>query len=230
MRKSFITGIAILLPLALTIAIVIFLVNLLTGPFLGIVQGVMDYYNILPDGFWIFSSKQIKLWLSKVLILVFLALFTVLVGILTRWFVVHSLIKMGDYILHRIPFFNTLYITFQDVFQTIFQSKTSSFKQVVMLPFPNPDSKTVGLVTREEISVAKGDKRVAVFVPTTPNPTSGYLLLVQEKDLIYLDLSVEDALKYVISCGVIMMPFKKITIDEAHERMHALDLEEEPKS
>jgi len=221
MKKSFITGIAILLPLALTVVIVIFLVNLLTGPFLGLVQGVMDYYNILPSGFWIFSSEQIKLWLSKVLILVFLLLFTVLLGILTRWFVVHSLIKMGDYILHRIPFVNTLYITFQDVFQTIFHSKTSSFKQVVMLPFPNPDSKTIGLVTREEISVSEGDKRVAVFVPTTPNPTSGYLLLMQEKDLVYLDLSVEDALKYVISCGVIMMPFKKISIQEAHERMHA---------
>jgi len=230
MRKSFITGIAILLPLALTVAIVIFLVNLLTGPFLGIVQGVMDYDNILPDGFWVFSSEQVKVWLSKILILILLFLFTVLLGVLTRWFVVHSLIKMGDYILHRIPFFNTLYITFQDVFQTIFHSKTSSFKQVVMVPFPNPDSKTIGLVTREELSVSKGDKRVAIFVPTTPNPTSGYLLLMQEKDIFYLDLSVEDALKYVISCGVIMMPFKKISIEEAHERMHALEIEEDAES
>jgi len=227
MRKSFITGIAILLPLALTIAIVIFLVNLLTGPFLGLVQGFMDYYNILPQGFWIFSSEQIKVLLSKLLILVFLGFFTILLGMLTRWFVVKSAIKMGDYVLHRIPFINTLYITFQDVFQTIFHSKTSSFKQVVMLPFPNLDSKTIGLVTRENISVSKSDSRVAVFVPTTPNPTSGYLLLMQEKDLVYLDLSVEEALKYVISCGVVMMPFQKIDIHEAHERMHAIDLDEE---
>jgi len=95
-----------------------------------------------------------------------------------------------------------------------------------MLPFPNPGSKTIGLVTREKISVSKADSRVAVFVPTTPNPTSGYLLLMQEKDLVYLDLSVEDALKYVISCGVVMMPFQKIDIREAHKRMHALEPEE----
>ncbi len=227
MKRSFITGIAILLPLALTIAIVLFLVNLLTGPFLELVQGVMTYYSILPDGFWIFSSDQIRLWLSKLLILVFLAVFTILLGMLTRWFFVRSLIKMGDYVLHRIPFVNTLYITFQDVFQTIFHSKTSSFKQVVMIPFPYSDSKTIGLITRDRLIVPSGEERVAVFVPTTPNPTSGYLLLMKPEAITYLDLSVENALKYVISCGVVMMPFHKITKEEAAANMLALDDQEE---
>ncbi|NGX58247.1 MAG: hypothetical protein K940chlam3_01152 [Chlamydiae bacterium] len=220
MRKYFITGFAILLPLALTVAIVMFVVNLLTGPFLGLVKGVMEYYNILQKGFLFISGEQLQLLLSKILILLFLGFFTILIGILTRWFVINYLIKLGDKILHRIPFINTLYITFQDVFQTIFRSESSSFKQVVILPFPNRDSKTLGLVTCEEIAVSENDKRVAVFVPTTPNPTSGYLLMVKEDDLIYLDLSVEDALKYVISCGVILMPFKAISPKEAHQRIH----------
>ena len=117
MRKYFITGFAILLPLALTVAIVMFVVNLLTGPFLGLVKGVMEYYNILQKGFLFISGEQLQLLLSKILILLFLGFFTILIGILTRWFVINYLIKLGDKILHRIPFINTLYITFQDVFQ-----------------------------------------------------------------------------------------------------------------
>lgn len=219
MRKYFITGLAILLPLALTIAIVIFMVNLLTGPFLGLVKGVMEYYHILQNGFLFISGEQLTLILSKILILVFLILMTIAVGFLTQWFVVNTMIRYGDKILHRIPFFNTLYITFQEVFQTIFQSKTTSFKQVVMIPFPNPDTKTLGLVTSEKISIEGKGTRVAVFVPTTPNPTSGYLLMIKEEDLIYLDLSVEEALKYVISCGVILMPFKAISPGQSSQEL-----------
>ncbi len=226
-KRYFITGLAILLPLALTIAIVLFVINLLTGPFLGLVQGIMNYYNFMQDGFLIFTGPQLQKFLSKILILIFLIFFTIGLGWLTRWVVVHYMLKTGDYIIHRIPFVNALYITFQDVFKTIFKSETSSFKQVVIIPFPNPDCKTLGLVTKEDIHFGEEKKRVAVFVPTTPNPTSGYLLLLKEEDLTYIDISVEDALKYVISCGVILMPFTKMSRDEAKARIRALEMQEE---
>ena len=228
-RRYFITGFAILLPLALTIAIVLFIINLLTGPFLDIVEGILDYYGLLQDDIGIFTAKQVQNFISKTLILVFLMAFTIGLGWLARWVVVHYMIKTGDYIIHRIPFINTVYMTFQDVFETIFKNKSSSFKQVVILPFPNPDSKTLGLVTREEVDCGGGDKRTAVFVPTTPNPTSGYLLMLKEEDLIYIDISVEDALKYIISCGVILMPFNKLSRKEAHARIHELEMEEEDR-
>ncbi len=226
-KQYFITGLAILLPLALTIVIVLFIINVLTGPFLGLVQGIMNYYNFMQDGFWIFTGPQLQKFLSKILILIFLIFFTIGLGWLTRWVVVHYMLKTGDFIIHRIPFVNTLYITFQDVFKTIFKSHTSSFKQVVIIPFPNPESKTLGLVTKEDILFDGNNKRVAVFVPTTPNPTSGYLLLLKEEDLTYIDISVEEALKYVISCGVILMPFTKISRDEARAKMQALEMQEE---
>lgn len=219
MKKYFITGLAILLPVALTIVIVLFFYNLLTSPFLDFVEGLLDRFQILQDGFWVFNAHQIKVFISRLLIFVFLFLFTLLLGALTRWYVLNWLLGKGEYVLARIPIVNSLYTTFKDLSHTIFTSDATGFKQVVLLPFPHPESQTLGLVTKEEIIVEGGMKRVAVFVPTTPNPTSGYLLLIKPEDLIYLDLQVEEALKYIISCGVVLVPLKKITAEEAKRRL-----------
>jgi uncharacterized membrane protein len=80
-----------------------------------------------------------------------------------------------------------------------------------MVPYPNADVKSIGLVTRTHIRTPRQDGLVAVFVPTTPNPTSGFLIMFKEEDIIHLDMKVEDAFKYVISCGVIMTPFVEQT-------------------
>lgn len=213
MKKSFITGLVILLPLALTLTILMFFINLFTGPFVGVVREFLESHNLFQKGFLFLSASQIQQYFSKFLILIFLFFFTVLLGVLTRWVVVHYLIRLGDYIFHRIPFVRSIYKTSQDVIKTIFTSSTKSFKQVVLAPFPNPQTYSMGLLTGEHVSQIEGldkEKRVAVFVPTTPNPTSGFLMIFKSKDLIYLDISVEDAFKYIISCGVILTPFNKI--------------------
>ena len=201
MRKYFLTGLALLLPLTLTIIVVVFLVNLLTDPFLGAVKGMMDAFGIL-------SGTQFQVILSQALILLFLFMSTALVGFLARWVVVHYFIRFGDYILHRIPFIKTIYKTSQDVFKTIFMSDSKSFKQVVMVPFPHAESRTIGLMTKEDLTAIDQTGRVAVFVPTTPNPTSGYLVMYKKEDVVFLDMEIEDALKYVISCGVIQTEIK----------------------
>ena len=147
--------------------------------------------------------------------------FTVLLGMIARWFFVHYLIRFWDYVFHRIPFVNTVYKACQDVINTMFASKTKSFKQVVLVPFPYADSRSVGLVTQENLKGLGKDKEaeyVAVFVPTTPNPTSGFLLLFESKDITYVDMKVEDAFKYVISCGVILSSFTVISQEEARLR------------
>jgi len=78
--------------------------------------------------------------------------------------------------------------------------------------FPNPDAQSIGLVTCESFHGVPGreEEYSVIFVPTTPNPTSGFLILANKRDLMPLDMSVEDAFKYVISCGMIMTPFKKM--------------------
>lgn len=214
MRKHFITGFVILLPVAVTIAVVLFLINFLTQPFVGMVTSFLEHFSIFSNGFLFLNAQQTVHLISRFFILAVLFFVTVLLGMLTRWFFVYSLIRLGEYILHKIPFINTVYKTSKDVIDTIFTSKTGAFKQVVMAPFPSKDVLTVGLVTRENIKAEEGEEPlIAVFVPTTPNPTSGYLVMYKREDLIYLDISVEEAFKYIISCGVISTPLKELKMD-----------------
>lgn len=210
MKKLFITGLVLLLPLAVTLAIITFIFNLLTEPFAGGVSQVLDYYDLLNKSFFIFSASKVRFFISQVLILIFLFFFTVLLGKIARYVFVHYFIRLGDYLFKKIPLINTIYKTSQDVINTIFTSNKNSFKQVVMIPFPHPTAFSIGLVTQDEIKGFSGvedENLVAVFVPTTPNPTSGFLMLYPKKDLVYLDMKVEDAFKYVISCGVILNEF-----------------------
>lgn len=214
MRKHFVTGLIFLLPLALTIAIVIFLMNLLTKPFIDVVKSLLGSLGLFNQGFWFLSSAQVIQIVSQIFVLIFLFTMTVLLGIFTRWVLFHYLFRMGEYILHRIPLVNTIYKTTQEVIKTIFANNTRSFKQVVLLPFPSEFTFAVGLVTRENLEGISLEDRVAVFVPTTPNPTSGFLMMVRKQDVIYLDMKVEEALKYVISCGVILGKFNRLTKEQ----------------
>lgn len=212
MKKYFITGLVILLPLALTLAIVIFLFNLLTQPFAGIVQSIFAHYNIFQNGFLFLSAAQVQQYISQLIILVFLFFFTVSLGILARWFFIHYLLRFSDKLFQRIPFISSIYNACQDVIKTIFAGKDNSFKQVVLVRFPNADTYSIGLVTKENLPSVDEDeeKMTAVFVPTTPNPTSGFLMMFKKNELVYLNMKVEDAFKYIISCGVISSPFQKI--------------------
>lgn len=213
LRNYFLTGLVLLLPVALTIIIVTFLFNLLTAPFEGLMRNLLTSIGIYHGGFWFFSEEQLINMTSKVLILVLIIGLTVLLGAIARWFFINWLIKIGESVVTRIPLIGSIYKTSQDVIKTIFTSKTSSFKQVVLAPYPSKGTYALGLITKE--GVTNHDKevlgnRVTVFVPTTPNPTSGFLLLYETKDLIYLDMPIEDALKFVISCGVITSPINRM--------------------
>lgn len=212
-KAYFLTGMVILLPLALTLAIVIFLFNLFTEPFVGIVKSLLGYYNLLHSGFLFLSADQTQKLFSRLIILVLLFFFTLSLGVIARWFFFHYLVRFWERALAKIPFINSLYKTCQDIIQTLFASSSNSFKQVVMVPFPSSGTLAIGLVTNESIPPFDKIKEplIAVFVPTTPNPTSGFLMMFREEDLVYLDMKVEDALKYIISCGVIPAPLTPIS-------------------
>lgn len=206
MKKYFITGLITLLPLAVTFAVVSFLFNLLTGPFLNIFSSLLAQLGMRPESFFAFNSPQAFKIVVQLIILIFLMISTILLGILTRWFFLHSLIQWGEKILHRIPFISSIYKSCSDVVKTIFTSDTRAFKQVVLVPYPKSDTFSLGLVTCESMAVLREvgqDGLVAVFIPTTPNPTSGFLVLFKPEDITYLDMKIEEAFKYILSCGVI---------------------------
>ncbi len=207
MKKYFITGLVILLPLAMTIAIVAFIVNFLTQPFMGLVSRFLCEFNIVNTGFLILSPEQTIKYGSQFIILVGLLITTIFLGMIARWFFFKSLLSLSDKILHRIPVVNKVYKTSQEIIKTLFSSDKNSFKQVVMVPFPNEKTYAIGLIAREsprECSKLADETLVSVLIPTTPNPTTGYLLMYRESQVINLKMKPEEAIKYVVSCGVII--------------------------
>ena len=222
MKKYFITGLVILLPLALTILIIVFIFNLLTNPFLGLVRTVFYHYGLFEKGFLFLNADQLQNLVAQFLILSCLFVITIILGVIARWFFFRSLINIAEFIFKKIPFVRTIYKTCNDVIKTIFTTKNKSFKQVVLVHFPNPTTLSIGLITCEEIPSLKDtlyQNIVAVFVPTTPNPTSGFLVMYKQEDLIYLDMSVEEAFKYIISCGLITPNFNTISKKEAFDHI-----------
>ncbi|MCH9626671.1 MAG: hypothetical protein S4CHLAM2_02990 [Chlamydiales bacterium] len=200
MKKYFITGLVILLPLAVTIVLVAFIINLLTKPFVGFIEQFLV-------GIPFFDKYSAAIHIILQIILLFgLFFFTVLLGFLARVVVFKSLLSVYDYVLHRIPIIKTVYKATQQVIKTIFGTTSRSFKQVVMVPFPTEGAFCIGLVSSPAPSLCEktvGVPLVTVFVPTTPNPTSGFLMMYKEDEVIYLDMKIEEAFKYIISCGVI---------------------------
>lgn len=206
MKKYFVTGLALLLPIVITIAVLVFLVNLLTQPFLGMLYAVIDRSGLGATLSNIPGAQQVIRVIGQIFILIFLFLGTVLLGMFARWFFFRWLLRAGDAILHRLPVVNKVYKTSQDIIHTIFRSKTRSFKEVVMVPFPTSETYCVGFISATSPPMCKAAVKkdlVNVFVPTTPNPTSGFLLLYP-RELVYpVEMKVEEAVKFIISCGVI---------------------------
>ncbi len=207
MKKHFITGLIVLLPLAVTVAVVVFLVNFLTKPFIGLVSSILAKFDIINHGLFFLTPEQTIRYGSQLLILILLFFVTVLIGIVTKWFFIKALLNLGDRILHKIPLVNTVYKTTQDIIKTLFVSDKNAFKQVVMAPFPREGSYVIGLIAREApkyCSDKVGIPLLSVLIPTTPNPTTGFLLMYKKEDLIFLEMKTEEAVKYIVSCGVII--------------------------
>jgi uncharacterized membrane protein len=206
-KTNFITGLVLLLPIVLTVAILNFLINFLTQPFLGIVSKTISHFCSPQSKILFISQQHFVTYLAKALVLIALFSFTILLGLFTRLFFMKSVLSLGDRLLHKIPIVKTVYKTTQDIIKTLFVSDKNSFKQVVMVPFPKDGMYMLGLIVRESPSIcsqAVGEELISVLIPTTPNPTTGFLIMVKKQDLTFVDIKPEDAVKYIVSCGVII--------------------------
>lgn len=205
MKKYFLTGLATLLPVALTFWIVSFLVNLLTNPFNGwVIQFMFDHPSLeIPNSL----TKTI----SQVSILFILLILTLLIGAVARRFFFKQLLQFGDHLVQKIPLINKIYKTSKEMVLSLFNTSKQSFQKVVLFPFPNKESYCLGLIASDAPQSCKdtlNDQVVSIFIPTTPNPTSGYLVLVEKKDLIHLTMKPDEAIKYVMSCGIVQPDYQ----------------------
>ncbi len=138
--------------------------------------------------------------------LVALLLIIIIVGALASNIIGRRLIRAGEALVSRIPILRWIYRTTKQLFEMLLQEKKSNFGKVVLVTFPDKGSYSMAFQTSEGAEVideALGKRMVAVFLPTTPNPTSGYFLLVPEEDVIPLGISADEGLKYIISAGAI---------------------------
>ncbi len=210
MNKCLTSGLAILLPLIFTLMIVNFFINFLTKPFLEPATAFLTQ--------WSFFSPTWVLIPSKALILLILFALTVLIGFLGKLFLVNYLFHFGDYLFLRLPLVNKIYKTCQDVIHTLFSSSSKSFSQVVLIPFPNSSRLSVGLVTNESIKIQSDfqsfDELVSVFVPGAINPSFGFLVMFKREQLTFVNMKVDEAMKFLVSCGVVKPNFQSNSGDE----------------
>lgn len=138
--------------------------------------------------------------------LIFVVIFLIVLGALTANLFGRALIRFGERIVDRMPIIRSVYGTLKQIFETVVNSDSKSFSDVVLVEYPRKGIWAIAFVSAEntsEIQEKLDDEVVNLFLPTTPNPTSGFLLFVPKKDLIYLDMTTDQGAKYVISAGLV---------------------------
>ena len=140
------------------------------------------------------------------LFLLLLVLF--LIGMLTTGYVGKFFVGLWEKLIRKMPIVSSIYSLIKQIFETFLSQKTRSFSEAVLVEYPRKGLWTIAFVSKEntggELEEKTGDKKISIYVPTTPNPTSGFLIFVNENDVIKLDMSVEEGIKYVISCGIVV--------------------------
>ncbi len=191
LRKYLIAGVVALTPLLVTVAIINWLLDLSDKA----VALVPPQYR--PD-------VLLGIDMPGLGVLVALA-FIILVGAITSHFIGSSIIHMIDRLMERIPLVRTIHKATRQLLDALFSDTSKAFKEVVMVQFPQRGRWVIGFVTGEGHLPAHGggDHYIAVFIPSTPLPTTGWLLFVEPSEIVHMDVSVEDGMKLVLSGGVL---------------------------
>jgi uncharacterized membrane protein len=196
-RANFVTGLAVVLPGAVSIVLVVWILRNIAS--------ITDTLLIFLPKSWTHEEggKGALFWYSSWLAFFMAVVLITIIGQFTRVYIGQKIIRFTDTVLLRVPLINKIYGTIKQVNEAFTSGSKSSFKQVVLVEFPRPGSWTVAFLTNDqpEVPAALPGKMISVFVPTTPNPTSGFMLLVPETSVIKLEMSVSDGIKFIISLG-----------------------------
>lgn len=199
-RGNFLTGLAVLLPTVVTLAVIKWLfgtVSSLTDLLLFFLPQTIthqDHGNGPMSWYWSLAAVLLAIVIVSV------------VGLLARHYIGKRLIAWLDTAMLHVPLLNKIYGTIKQVNEAFSTGSKTSFKTVVLVEFPREGMYSLGFLTSEkqdEIQMKTKEKLVCVFVPTTPNPTSGFLVLLPEEKVTKLDMSVADGIKYIISLGAL---------------------------
>ena len=195
LRASFLTGLVVIAPVGLTVWLVWSLIGWVDGFVLPLVP-----YDFQPE-------KYIRINLRGVGVIFFL-IFTIVVGWIAKGLIGKSLINFAESLVNRMPVVRSIYSGVKQIAETVFAQSERSFEKACLIEYPRKGIWAIGFVSiqaKGEVAMraGKGGDLVGVFVPTTPNPTSGFLLFFPREDVIELDMSLEEAAKLVISAGLV---------------------------
>jgi len=186
LRNYFFTGVVVLIPIGITLYLTKFLIK--------ISKKILPH-EINPNNYLPFSIPGLEIFLSVI--------FITIIGGLSLSFLGKKILQFIDEIFKKIPILRTVYTAITQMTES-FSSKDSSKKSVVLIEYPRKGSWAVGFATKKnksEISKKTNRNLINVFIPTTPNPTSGFLLMFPEDEVLYLDMTFEEASKFIVSAG-----------------------------
>jgi len=196
-KRWLFTGIILLVPIVVTIYLFLGVVTAMDG-LIGLIPKAWQ-----PDNLIGFHVPGLGVLLTLIIVLITGMLGTSFIG---RW-----LVRKGENIVERIPLVRSVYGALKNVLETVLRDNQDAFRHVVLIEYPRRGSYALGFISgtgEGEVQNKTGENVISVFVPTAPNPTSGFLLYIPEKETTALDMSVEDAMKCIISAGVITPKWK----------------------
>lgn len=195
-KKIFIAGILALLPIVVTIYLLYFLYNFVVSKASPIVKKIAHQYN------YNFSEYIFQIGTFIIILLIIF-----IIGIFTRMYLGKLFIKMLDNIMTHIPIARSIYNATKQVIDSFGNTSGSSFSKVVLIEFPRRDIWMIAFLVRDSLpfmqEVSTKEESANVFIPTAPNPTSGFIAVVPKKDIREIDITVEEGIKFVLSVGII---------------------------
>ncbi len=199
LKNYFFTGVSVAAPVAITIYMsyhLVIWINEVTKKLIPQQWKIGDFVPYAVPGLGL-------------LLLILLLLF---IGMLTTGYIGKFFVRLWEKIIRKMPVISSIYSLLKQIFETFLSQKSRSFNEVVLVEYPRKGLWSIAFVsnteTGGEIDANTKQKTLSIFVPTTPNPTSGFLIFVPENDVIKLNMSVEDGIKYVISCGIVTPDMK----------------------
>ena len=203
-KRNFLTGLVILLPVTVTFALALFLFNLLTEPFAIYVEQILNlFFQHLLKGELPHHETFIYI-ISRILVVVFLLLFIALLGFLGQWLVFKWVVDKMHNVFLRIPFVKTVFTWVRDITDSLFSEKSKLVGKTALVAFPDHQHKALCFVLGPCMIEGTGIETPlqTIFIPTSPHPISGYVLLCDPHDLINTSLTTEQTFKILISCGI----------------------------
>lgn len=207
LRKSFLSGLILLAPIGITF----FVFNWLVVKVGGSVKEPILQLLFIPDDL-ISRESLVLVWDTLATLIVLLAI--TLLGFLSRYFIAKYLFAIGERFLNNVPIINTVYTSVKQIVETFSSQNRAVFQKVVLVEFPKAGCKAIGFLTGDakgEVQYKTDDQLLNVFVPTTPNPTSGFLVMMKPEEVQFLDMTVGQGMKLIISGGAVAPSYPPVS-------------------